>query len=71
VKHKTTRRTYCLRNCGEYNAALVKRGSLPLWVTEAALSAWHEGAHSGKRGAPQRLKGPGSVQFVVAVVPRT
>jgi len=53
VKHKTTGRTYRLRNWGEYNAALVKRGSLTLWVSEAALSAWHEAARSGKRGAPR------------------
>lgn len=53
MKHKTTGRTYRLRNWGEYNAALVKRGSLTLWVSAEALVAWHADARRGKRGAPR------------------
>jgi IS5 family transposase len=53
VKRKTTRRTYRLRNWSQYNAALEKRGSLTLWVSEEALSGWHEDARTGKRGAPR------------------
>ena len=34
--------TYRLRNYQEYNAALVKRGSLTLWMNEKVLSAWHD-----------------------------
>jgi hypothetical protein len=52
VKHKTTERAYRLRNWGEYNAALVKRGSLTLWVSEEALCGWHAEAR-GQRGAPR------------------
>ena len=53
MRRKTTRRTYCLRNWSEYNAALVARGSLTLWVSEEALRAWHAGVRGGKRGAPR------------------
>jgi len=53
VKHKTTERTYRLRNWREYNAALVKRGSLTLWVSEEVLHTWHADAGSGQRGAPR------------------
>lgn len=35
-----TKTPYRIRNWPEYNAALVGRGSLTLWVDEAALSAW-------------------------------
>ncbi len=53
MKHKTTRCTYRLRNWSEYNAALIQRGSLTLWVSEEALIAWHTDAQCGKRGAPR------------------
>ena len=33
----------------EYDAALVRRGSLTVWVTEEAIAAWHAPA-TGKRG---------------------
>jgi DDE family transposase len=35
-----TKTQYRIRNWPEYNAALVGRGSLTLWVDEAALQAW-------------------------------
>jgi ribosomal protein S30 len=31
---------YRVRNWKEYDAALVRRGSLTLWVEEATLQAW-------------------------------
>ena len=31
---------YRIRNWSQYNDALVRRGSLPLWVDQAALDAW-------------------------------
>ena len=40
---------YRVTNWSEYDAALVWRGSLTLWVTEEALGAWHAPATS-KRG---------------------
>lgn len=42
---------YRIRNWSEYNAALKRRGSLTLWVDEAALQGWHEAQKSGRRGA--------------------
>lgn len=38
MKQKKTQ--YRVRNWGKYNAALVARGSLTLWVDEEALAAW-------------------------------
>ena len=38
-------------NWREYNQALVQRGSLTLWVDEAALSGWQNQQKSGGRGA--------------------
>jgi hypothetical protein len=38
-------------NWRQYNAALVQRGSLTLWVDEAALSGWQNHEKSGRRGA--------------------
>ena len=35
-----TKTQYRIRNWSAYNAALVARGSLTLWVDEAALKAW-------------------------------
>lgn len=45
-----TKTQYRIRNWREYNAALIKRGSLTLWVDEEALNAW---CYSGpaQRGA--------------------
>jgi len=52
VTKKKTKRTYRLRNWPEYNKALVRRGSLTLWVSENVLSAWHNDTRTGKRGKP-------------------
>jgi IS5 family transposase len=52
VTKKKTKRTYRLRNWKEYNKALVRRGSLTLWVSEDVLSAWHNTARTGTRGKP-------------------
>ncbi len=50
---KKTKRTYRLRNWTEYNAALVERGSLTLWVSDDVLEAWRNHARTGRRGSPQ------------------
>ncbi|MEM1256289.1 MAG: IS5 family transposase, partial [Cyanobacteria bacterium P01_H01_bin.21] len=34
------KRTYKLRNWSEYNAALVKRGSLTLWLSDQVIAQW-------------------------------
>ena len=46
------KRQYRIRNWSEYNAALVARGSLTLWVDEAALADWHHHEPSGRPGKP-------------------
>ncbi len=48
---KQKKQAYRVRNWGEYNAALVKRGSLTVWIEEASLENWLESHKSGRRGA--------------------
>jgi IS5 family transposase len=50
VKKKNTKRTYRLRNWKQYNAALVQRGSLTLWMSDEMLTLWINQEKSGKRG---------------------
>jgi IS5 family transposase len=52
VKRKKTKRTYRLRNWSEYNASLVQRGSLTIWVSQDVLQAWHNHERTGTRGKP-------------------
>lgn len=53
MKKKNTKRTYRIRNWKDYNTALVRRGSLTLWIDEGAIEAWVNHTRTGKRGAPQ------------------
>ena len=53
MKTKKTKRTYRLRNWKHYNAALVQRGSLTLWVSDDAISAWRNTDKTGKPGRPR------------------
>jgi transposase len=48
-RHKIPKVRYQVTNWPEYDAALVRRGSLRVWLTEEALSAWHAPA-TGERG---------------------
>jgi hypothetical protein len=48
---KSTKTPYRVRNWGEYNQSLVKRGSLTLWISEEVIDAWINPQLSGKRGA--------------------
>jgi hypothetical protein len=57
VKHKKTtprpgKRGYRVRNGKEENTALVRRGSLTLWVDEQAVTGWVNPVKTGQRGAP-------------------
>jgi hypothetical protein len=48
---KKKRKQQCrLRNWSQYNKALVERGSLTVWISDEALSAWHNQTRTGKRG---------------------
>lgn len=42
---------YRIRNWKEYNAALVARGSLTIWLDDAACRSWLNDGRSGQRGA--------------------
>jgi hypothetical protein len=48
-RHKIPKARYRVTNGPEYDAALVRRGSLTVWLTEEALSAWNAPA-TGERG---------------------
>ena len=43
---------YGVRNWGEYNQALVQRGSLTLWFEEKTVESWLNSEPTGKRGHP-------------------
>ena len=53
MKKKKTKRTYRLRNWKHYNAALVQRGSLTLWVSDDVITAWRNTEKTGKPGRPR------------------
>jgi Transposase DDE domain len=53
VKHKKTKTKYRLRNWGEYNRALVQRGSLTMGITEDVVQTWHAVELEHKRGHPR------------------
>lgn len=50
MKKKRTKRTYRLRNWKDYNAALVQRGSLTLWISDEMLTLWRNQQKTGKPG---------------------
>lgn len=43
---------YRVRNWKDYNQALIRRGSLTLWIEEATLQAWCQNMRDGQVGAP-------------------
>ena len=43
---------YRVKNWAEYNASLVKRGSLTIWISPEAIEAWREASKSGGPGRP-------------------
>jgi hypothetical protein len=48
-RHKIPKAKYRITNWPQYDAALVRRGSLTVWLTEEAIAAWQAPA-TGKRG---------------------
>lgn len=51
---KTQKTQYRIRNWREYNAALVKRGSLDVWIDKEVLEKWQaEGKEEAGRGRPR------------------
>jgi hypothetical protein len=52
-RHKFSEARYRVTNWPEYDAALVRRGSLTVWFTAEAVAAWQEPIT--KRGQGRRL----------------
>lgn len=53
MAQKRRKHPYRLRNWGEYNRALIRRGSLTVWVGDDALAAWRAHGRTGRRGCPR------------------
>src|ERR671926_1127871 len=51
-RHKIPRARHRVTNWPDYEAALVRRGSLTVWFTEEAVAAWHAPATGGRGGQP-------------------
>ena len=49
-RHKFTKAKYRVTNWPDYDAALVRRGSLTVWVTDEAIAAWHAPSAGAKCG---------------------
>ena len=49
-----SKKQYRVRNWKEYNQALVKRGSLTFWVTEACIQQWKSQQIGKGRGRPEK-----------------
>ncbi len=43
---------YKVKNWSAYNQALIKRGSLTLWIDEDTIQSWHHPEKTGYRGSP-------------------
>jgi hypothetical protein len=48
-RHKFPKARYRVTNWPDYDAALVRRGELTVWLTDEAIAAWHAPA-TGERG---------------------
>src|SRR3954452_3879645 len=51
-RHKIPKARYRVANWPEYDAALVRRGSITVWLTEEAVAAWHAPATGERGGQP-------------------
>ena len=51
-RHKIPKVKYRVSNWPEYDAALIRRGSLTVWVTEETVAAWHAPATGARGGQP-------------------
>ncbi len=48
------KRRYRIRNWRDYNSALVRRGSLTLWVEQGAVEKWRDMSRPARRGRRRR-----------------
>src|SRR5277367_6318560 len=51
-RHKIPKARYRVANWPEYDAALVRRGSITVWLTAEAVAAWHAPATGERGGQP-------------------
>ena len=51
-RHKIPKARYRVTNWPEYDAALMRRGSLTLWFTEEVVAAWRAPATGERGGQP-------------------
>lgn len=51
-RHKIPKAKYRVTNWPEYDAALVRQGSLTVWITEDAIEAWYAPATGERGGQP-------------------
>jgi len=51
-RHKIPKARYRVTNWPEYEAALIRRGSVTVWLTEEAVAAWHAPATGERGGQP-------------------
>ena len=51
-RHKIPRARYRVTNWPEYDAALVRRGSITVWFTDEAVAAWHAPVTGVRGGQP-------------------
>ncbi len=51
-RYKIPKARYRVANWPEYDAALVRRGSLTIWFTQEAVAAWHAPATGERGGQP-------------------
>ena len=51
-RHKIPKARYRVTNWLEYDAALVRRGSITVWFTDEAVAAWHAPATGARGGQP-------------------
>lgn len=51
-RHKFSKARYQVTNWPDYEAALVRRGSLTVWFTEETVAAWHAPATGQRGGQP-------------------
>ena len=52
-RHKFEKARYRVENWREYNEALMCRGDITIWFSEAAINQWHPTPKEGQRGRPQ------------------
>lgn len=51
-RHKFPKAKYRVTNWPDYDAALVRRGDLTVWLTEEAVAAWYAPGNSKRGGQP-------------------